>query len=342
MYKLLFFAHDPGGANAVAPLIEPLTLKGHKVFIYAKGPAILKLPGSIEMTQSPEELLQEIKPDFLVTGTSANDFTEKYLWDEAKKLSTKSLAILDHWFNYGIRFSKYGLNNLELYNQNRTFDYLPDYICVMDDYAKEQMQKEGVPPEIILPLGNPHFQNLINISKNVDYKNIREKFLKNRKKKLITFASEPYIEDYGRGKEKLALEHLLEITQNTGMQVLVKLHPKENFEKYQDYNVVMDKETSPMEVILASDIVISMTSMFLIESLILEKTTVSYQPGETDKNKFILTKMNALPFINSKEEFSQEIDKVLLNEFNLKYNFSINPNAIECIIDFLEKNLCLN
>ena len=329
--KILFFAHDPGGANAIAPLIEQLK-KEHDVFIFAKGPALLKLPNSLVLT---EKTLKTIMPDFIITGTSANDKTEKLLWNEAKALNIKSMAILDYWSNYGIRFSQYGLSEIEKFDKK--CDYLPDYVIVMDKFTKDEMAKDGVPEEIIHPLGNPHFETIIKQSKNV--KNVRNNFAK-KDEFLITFASEPYIEDYGKGNEKIVLKHLIEAVQGKNVKIIIKLHPKEDFSKYAEFknmpNIILDKNTPPVETIMASDLIISMTSMFLIEAMILGKNILSYQPNETNPDKFILTKNKMLPFVKDKKDFKNKLINVLNGETYLQYNQSMKFNAIEKITKFVK------
>lgn len=332
MAKIMFFAHDPGGTNAILPLIE-LFKKELEVYVFAKGPALKKLKNAKEIQ---EDSLKSVMPDFLITGTSANNKTEKFLWQEAKSLNIKSMAILDHWVNYGIRFSEYGLNEIEKFDKKCTF--LPDYIIVMDEFAKQEMINEGVPENIIYPLGNPHFENLIAQSQNV--KNVRPDFTK-KDEVLITFASEPYMEDYGKGNEKKVLEDLIDLTKDKNIKIVVKLHPKEDFSKYAEYkNVILDKETSPIEIIMASDLIISMTSMFLIEAMILGKNILSYQPKETNSEKFILTRNKALPFINDKKDFEEKLLNILKGKRYLEYNQSIGFGAIEKIINFINGELC--
>src|SRR5574344_942831 len=145
--KIMFYAHDPGGSYAISPLIMPLKGK-HEVFVFGNDSGLKILNEAQEFEWS---LIKTINPDLIITGTSANDFTEKYIWKEAKRLGIKTIAILDHWCNYGIRFSKYGLINIDKFNKH--CDYLPNYIIVMDNFAKQEMIKDGVPAEIIYPLG---------------------------------------------------------------------------------------------------------------------------------------------------------------------------------------------
>src|SRR5574344_2096538 len=147
--KIMFYANDPGGANAIKPLIKPLD-EENDIVIYGNNSALKILPNCEEYNKN----LQDIMPDIVITGTSANECTEKTIWKECKKLDIKTIAILDHWCNYGVRFSKYGLNEIEKFDKK--CDFLPDYIIVMDNFAKQEMIKDGVPQNIIYPLGNPH------------------------------------------------------------------------------------------------------------------------------------------------------------------------------------------
>lgn len=346
MPKILFFAHDPGGANAINPLISILESKGYDVLVYANGPALNKLDNAVILeTNDLNRLLEDKNPSFIITGTSSNDFTEKHLWKSAEGLNIPTIAILDHWCNYGIRFSKYGLKDIEKYNADKSFGFLPSYICVMDEFAKSEMQKEGIPADIIYTFGNPHFSKIKKRSKNVNTEKIRSKFLKNNNELLITFASEPYEEDYGISPERTALNDIYNCFKNIDKKtnLVVKLHPKESIDKYKIYDdCCFDKETDPIELISASDIVISMTSMFLIESMIVGKKCLSYQPNESDKNKFILTRNHVLPFVTNACDLKKYL-LLLLNQKDLLYSYDTSFIASNsALINFIEEKICRN
>lgn len=319
MTKILFFAHDPGGINAITPLIEPLKNEGFEVISYFK---IL-----------PKNILHDFKPDIIITGTSANDKTEKRLWQEAKELKIKSVAILDHWANYGIRFSKWGLKEIENFNKNP--DIFPNYIIVMDEFAKKEAINDGIPEGIILPLGNPHFETIKHKATTPF----------NPDPSLIVFASEPYIEDYGTGLEKIAAKDIIDFCSKNGKNVIIKLHPKESVEKYKEFereNVVLNKETPLTEIMKKASLTISMTSMALIEGAILGLPILSYQPQSISPDKLILTKNGVLPFITNKEELCKYLNTIVLNKKPLDYNFNIDFDAIKRITEFLKEGICQN
>ena len=90
---------------------------------------------------------------------------------------------------------------------------------------------------------------------------------------------------------------------------------------------------------MASDLIISMTSMFLIEAMILCKNILSYQPNEIDSNKFILTRNKILPFINNKKSLKKNLLNILIKENSLSYNHNIQFNSIDKIISFVDREL---
>jgi hypothetical protein len=344
MPKIMLFAHDPGGGNAISPLIKAFEKRRCEVFSYVSGPAAKIISSAKGLRKEDIDIvLDDLKPDFIITGTSSNDFTEKFLWKAAKKIGVPTMAVLDHWCNYGIRFSKYGLKDIHKYNSDKTFDFLPSYICVMDDFARNEMHKEGIPLDMIFALGNPHFKTIKTSFQNVDIHKVRSKFVKNNDKKIITFASEPYEEDYGIAPERKALDDIKEVlSRRDDVVLVVKLHPKESENKYKKFaGCCFDKETASVDLIAISDIIISMTSMFLIEACILGKKSLSYQPNENDRTKFVLTRNHVLPFINNPKELNNELTN-LLNIKEMNYNFIVDFNATDNIVKFVEKRFCRN
>jgi hypothetical protein len=326
MAKIMFFAHDPGGANAIAPLIHEFK----EVFVFGKGPALEILPDACRL---PETALKNYRPDFLITGTSCNDFTERYLWKESRDLGIKSMAILDLWISYGVRFSRFGTKDLHLFKKN--CEYLPDYVCVMDEIAKEDMINDGVPENIILPFGNPHFEyiNLKALESNAIAK--KEK----SKDQVITFASQPFDDIFRRNSEIIALEDLIKIFAScTDVTIKIRKHPKEpadKFKKYLTHNIMIDDSDSLTSSLAQSDIIISVNSMLLIEAMFFHKKILSYQPKAVDMNDFILTRNKTLPFITNTHDFKNYLLKLLKsNDCCYEIKFPIS-NIIARIKNFV-------
>ena len=97
MKRILLVARDPGGANAIAPLFNKLKHRGYEPLLYGKDAALRQyrasgLEGSDLAKAAPimgvpeyKAFLRQVAPDFMITGTGSDDFTEKTLWQAAEK-----------------------------------------------------------------------------------------------------------------------------------------------------------------------------------------------------------------------------------------------------------------
>ena len=350
MKRIVLFSRDPGGANTIIPLVKPLMEK-YEVLLYGKDVALEKyqmeqlqgkdiLEECKEITlETVEAFLKKHSPDFIITGTSADDYAEKYLWKSGEKLGIPSFAILDQWVNYGIRFSRYGVNQIEEYWKQKTFEYLPEKIIVMDEYAKKCMIKEGIEADKILVCGQPYFEHFV---KNVQ--RISDKDIENCKKNwgvqkneiCILFASEPITKTYqtkdGKGAFGYTEQTIFRVFQKIletkaeslmkKVRVLVRPHPKEDREwwnmvlkdtEYVSYQLDIIKDSKV--AIKSADYICGMTSMFLIESAICQKPILSIQIGLNCENSFILEKKGVL------ESVFQEavLEKKIVNLLEGKY-----------------------
>ena len=371
--KILLFSRDPGGANVIMPLFELLKDKGYSVGLFGKDMALYKyeemnLPAlnimefiSNVSIENIEKFIINEKPDFIITGTSADDGTEKYIWKSARKLSIPSFAVLDQWVNYGIRFSPYSLSEISLYNKNRVHTFLPEKILVMDNYAKEEGIKEGLPPSGLVVTGQPYFETLIKNSKKINsdkIKKIKRKFEISEKDFFITYASEDLSKTYKETDnschywgytERTIFRNLVKAIEkishkyNKNIKTVIKIHPKEDInnyfdiiKKYNKLNIIADKNSKPHDLILSSDLICGMSSMFLIESVISGKPTLSIQIGLKRKNPFILDRRNILKSILNEDDLFRSLKSVIVENKIPEYKFEIIKNATNNIIREME------
>ena len=108
--KILLFSRDPGGTNTIIPLIKPLKKK-YDVYLYGKDVALKKYTeagfNAKKITNFvPEITIKNVHSfltrnqfDFIITGTSADDFTEKFIWKAAEAINIPTFAILDNWIS---------------------------------------------------------------------------------------------------------------------------------------------------------------------------------------------------------------------------------------------------
>jgi hypothetical protein len=375
--KILLFARDPGGANTVIPLFEPLKQRGYKVVVFGKDVAMTRfnqngihaLPIAEEIKEiSPKEIkgfLLIQKPDFIITGTSADDMTEKYLWSSAMIMDIPSFAILDQWVNYGIRFSKWGVSNVDKYKKNPQHEYLPSKILVMDELAKSEAILAGLPVDRILVSGQPYFEYLKNREFDTHaLEKIRKKYRLSHSNYVVTYASEPIRKIYGDAREHFgydeittfcslheALSDIEDVKKNFKISLIIKLHPKED-ESYYDglinklksdnIKVYLDRDSCSQDLIKISDLVCGMSSMFLLESYILGKPTISIQIGLKGDNPFVLDRIGLMRSILDQGTLNFRIKSAINGGREKMAEFKLIKDPVKRVIDYMEQSLCQN
>jgi len=377
--KILLFSRDPGGANTIMPLIKPLEENGYEIRLFGKDHAldkytkagisglnIMDFVKNIEL-ESMEEFLMNERPCFIITGTSADDFTEKYIWKAGEKLGIPSFAILDQWINYGIRFSKYKTSEIREYNNDKKHPYLPSKILLMDDYAKQEAIEDGLEPSRIIVTGQPHFEAIIKKKETISsetIKKIRDTMGLDKTSFVITFASEPISIDYNKYNnsnnywgfdEKTILKEIIDGIKkvssgyNKKIYFIIRPHPREDVDRYRDISLlfkhekidfIVDRNLNSEDLILISDLICGMSSMFLIESVILGKPVTSVQIGLNKENPFILDRIGILKSILDKKALLNQLRSIIISSETPYYNFDIIKNPVDNVIYQMENYLC--
>ena len=210
------------------------------------------------------------------------------------------------------------MSQLKEYKKDKRHQYLPSKILVMDEFAKQEAVKDGLPPEKLETVGHPYFESLLQKKDTITKESINE--LRNslevkNSTYMITFASEPVANDYDQDDpaqlfwgftEKTIFRELMEalkfVALSTGREICVvlKLHPREHpgsFSAFiKTYNshpikVVISQDMDSHALMAASDLVCGMSSMFLIESVILDKPVISILIGLNRENPFIFNRL---------------------------------------------------
>ncbi len=337
MKKVMFFARDPGGANEIRPVYEKMKEK-YQTLLYAKEFAFerfqdenlpVKELGTCggETYEDILAFLKEMNPDAVITGTSLDDFTERYLWKAAETLHIKAFAILDQWVNLGIRFSGCDYSRAEEYHRRREHPYLPYRILAMDELAKEQLLKDGVSEDKIALTGQPHFDMVRD-----QFRRARQVY--DRMRWNVVFVSEPLHQDYDNNSEAesywgfneksifgslyRSLEYLAEANA-CKIRLIIRPHPRENRKGWEQVIKEMGKDSVTLEmdtvndsfsVIKSADLVCGMSSMFLLESIICGRSVVSIEIGLKRENPFILDRTGHCRSILSEEELQKKLLQV--------------------------------
>ena len=265
--KVSYYAKDPGGANAIAPVI-----------------ALLKASG-----ETVDEMLAD--PDIFIGGTSAGDTPDKKL---VRTLGgVPSVYVLDFWLNYWQRFSTTGIKD---------FAYMPTKICIMDDTAKEEMLAEGFPAERLAVTGNPHFDHFADRVTHEGEERERILFLSQPLRATADIsgfapvASDEYavLEDSIASLASLPEHYFLSI----------RLHPKEPRDKYQPYfgaRVRMADEPTLEEAMSHSGLIIGISSPTIMQATAAGKKALSYEPKLAGKDPLVSNRVGVTTRIVNKE-----------------------------------------
>lgn len=374
MSRIIAFSRDPGGANTVIPLVSPLRERGHDVLLYGKDTALGKycqegLIGIDIMAVVPaitpnalRRFMEKEAPDAIVTGTSADDFTEKYIWKAGTELNIPSLAIMDQWNNYGLRFSNHGVNDIEEYDRNRFHPYLPTRIVAMDECARMEMVEEGIPQERIVVCGQPYFETVLK-SGTDDFAlaACRNRNHMSQDEFVVVFASEPITKTYGENAGEYwgytettilsTLIHSLEtIAKETGRRIALvfRPHPKETMADFRNLaepsvlRFIVDENTVPWALMKSADLVCGMSSMFLIEAVILGRQVMSVQIGLQRDDPFILARRGIMESIKTECELLARLRQAVNVGWRPQPRFDVIRNPVERIMKEMEALLCRN
>jgi hypothetical protein len=283
MARILFAAHDPGGANMLVPVTGLARSRGHDAFFLAKGPAFDIWEKTGEKIVSPdldagvlEREVSRVAPDVLVTGTGFSDL-EPTLWRVAKNMGVPSLAAIDTWVNLRQRFSMADGTEIQ-----------PEIISVVDQEMKEAIENEGWSTARLKIVGQPHLE--ARVGQITDSRKGRSA----NEPPVLVFFSEPRRQDDERvGKEtgfdqfsvaKALLEAVEKVS--SSLRIIIKPHPRDNEGEWQSWLLGRSKmpgvslalaEDETDRLLAICDGVIGMTTMVLFEAALSEIPALSLQ-----------------------------------------------------------------
>lgn len=282
--KILFSAKDPGGKNAIAPVLEALRKRGDEV-----GEAVTN-------------------PDIFIAGTSAGNTPDKEILQSLGKVP--SLYVLDFWLNYWQRFSTLG---------KKDFTFLPTKICVMDDIAKEDMLAEGFDPSCIVVTGNPHFDHFADAVTRTTEEKDRVLFIS---QPLRATAATPGFAPVA-SDEYTALSDLIAAVDSLpdSFYISIRLHPKETADKYAAQlgpRVRIAPENTLEEALSASGLIVGISSPVLMQAAAAGKKVLSYEPDLAGPDPLVSNRVGVTTRIDSKEALQSALASYAKGEWPFK------------------------
>lgn len=319
--NILMSASDPGGGNAVLPIVREFQKKKEKILCIIGKAAknifqesgVAFLDGDTIKKTDIEKIFSKTRFTLFVFGSSIGKNTiEKKIFPFTRKNTIPSVCILDFWTNYWQRFSAH----------KKDFRYFPDYICVMDRRAKREMIRQGFKEKTIFVTGNPYF--------DIFTKHISGK---NEDPRRILFISQPLsedmahvIDDYGYD-EKRALKDALEVLAklNLPYRAVIRLHPREKKGKHDMllkkniFPAVYDNEKNLEKSLSRAGIILGMNSTVLFQAALAGKRVISYQPN-MKQDVLITNRVGSSSLVRSRSQ----LEKILKKYYNKKHS-NIRP-----------------
>lgn len=291
MKTILAVAGDPGGAAALAPVIEHLHREREvRMNALAYGEAVqLWQAASFAWTplpaQADERELEDLARDcaLLLAGTSGPNGLdyEKRLTHLFRKLRRPSLVVLDYWANYGRRFA----------DENGRLVYVPDRIAAIDEQSRRDLIAAGIPEGRIVITGHPAMDALAAVAHEFssDEKNaVRNELGVREDEMLVLFAAHPVIPMRSTHEERqTAIDCLVDVLEriatanNKRIALVIRPHPKEACVPYPAQRCLGHTRVywcgagDSRRVALAAHAVAGVETMFLVEAYHMGCPTVS-------------------------------------------------------------------
>ncbi|ACH40728.1 hypothetical protein Gbem_3736 [Citrifermentans bemidjiense Bem] len=315
--SILLFSCEPGGAEILIPVIRLLHAEpAYRVVVLsyglgaqrfaARGVDFIEIP---PVQKNDNAVLDSHRPDFLITSATSlpeRDMSEKNLWRNARARGVPSLALVDQWQNYAVRFSGPG--------EGERLAYLPDFINCIDEVGAVEMIREGFQPGMLVRFGHPSLSQLRRQARNLQREEIRRRLGIPATQQVALFVSEAIREHYGRSRgydqyDSLGLFLDLVADSGTGIKPVIKLHPKDEASLFDPMlrsrnlqPLMIANELSSLECIALADRVYGMTSIMLIEAYLLGKPVLSLQPGLAVEDPLVLSRHGMVPRLGTPEQ----------------------------------------
>lgn len=378
MKRVLAFAREPGGADAIAPVVRRLRQHGRvQVSLVAKDFAAerFRLAGldhqcipRVDRAQTEDQvnrLLDQARPQVLLTSASSrpeDDMTEKFLWTCGERRGIPSLAVLDQWQNYAMRFSGAAVEE--------RLAFQPTCIAAMDEKVRSDMVAEGLPAARILVSGHPRFDALGDFLAGWTAQAARKTRAELGVEEgalLVCFVSEPakrffaaeegYTEAKALGRVLRGLEGLAR-RQGIPITAALKHHPRNIPEDFADLEfssgaspvrlVEVRGEVEPWPLLAAADCAVGMISILLIDAVLLGTPTLSVQINARHPDRCAAVNAGAIAAARSEAELHGLLESLLTDRgFRQEYlarqgRFKVGRGATRCIENRLYQFLGLS
>lgn len=313
---MLLCATDAGGVRNLAAVHAKARENGWSVNLITRKSLAPLLSDSGISPEFVENLdggigaaMRAIRPNAVICGTTRYESPDREAIAIAKRDRIKSVAVVDEWYNYKLRFA--GPNGRLV---------LPDAIALPDRLACDEAIAEGIPGELCHATGSPSLACLAEIGRKwIKVPPALPDPLKTTQQAtIITFLSETHSMDYGENPaESGPLGRFIGYTEHSVCQEILEAlsripgkfvfvyrpHPSEvrapNLQKLPDNVEFLLAPGVPLHSLcFHSDFVVGMRSMAILEAALIGCHAASFQPGLTPPQLCSAVRLGMVPLLN--------------------------------------------
>lgn len=333
--RAVLLVEDPGAANYAAELPAVLGARGIEAALLACGPAIefLERRGSSPFTAladaDPDEILERFRPALVVVGTSENPHSPALALVRAgAERGVPTVGIVDSPAASALRF------------RGTTSDPLahaPDWILVPDPWTRSHYVELGHPEDRVVACGHPHYDFVLAFGEATRETQPRIRATvfpqASPERRIVVFAADLSTgldpADYRRsaeytlagrggsdGRTEIVLEEFLDAVApyRDRLHCVMRLHPKHDLAALQEYAGEFDQvsQAEPsLEVLVGADAAVGMTTMLLVEALLLRRPTLSIVPRASERGWLATTQYGLTPCVSTREAVREQVARLV-------------------------------
>lgn len=332
-----------GGGNLIST-IAPLLITNHdyKLSFIASGPTLTEWQknGFISKVEPPDSihnLIQEYKPNLIITGSSVCNNFEQKIWSIANNLKIPTFAMIDGWVKINDRFIN-----------NRGYQILPSIVGVCDTVIAEKIHSTfKIPKNKIYVIGHPYLQCSVN-----KIRSLRTQINMNNIPENLVFLSSPTYDkesDYGVSTFQKIVPYLEHYFPN--YNIIIRPHPREDKAGWLDFcanlntslKIIIDGDTPVSIQLSTTKLLLGLPTTTILEgafagipSLVLKFAVNDYNNPATDYYlcNHTISDTNDLENAFQRLINTIPIQKIIYDDF---INYSINDSmeAISSIISLI-------
>lgn len=334
---ILLFVEDPSAANYAALLLPEFIRQGWSARLYASSVACGWLQSrDVAFNECAAgadalSLLRETNPRCVLVGTAENpDTLGLHLIDAARMAGIPSVAFIDALMSAAYRFSGAGADELA---------HAPDRLLVPDRMTCDVFVSLGYPPQHITVCGHPQYDETRALARQWEEAGGPGSFRRRlfpdvaSGRRILTFISEGAprygrlprrpSREYGfigrgtdKGRTKIILEEVLDAVSVLAERpyVVFRAHPTESADEYAEYKTEIDFFSSgglPLELVYATDLTVGMTSMLLLEAVLLGRLSLAVLAHVTEADLLPNVRNGLTPHVLNRHDLRKLLPDLL-------------------------------